>query len=293
MKGYQQELKDFKMEDFKTGTVYLENTLSDLEFRLSNLCCRMQSFLQDWDKYSKYANQINIVTAKHGNMDSVIKSTEILKYEELVKNTSAQFLTAIKILQLSDEDIQRKKFESQLKKWESVASRLKSRIENLNQFDNIYSIEKIEQIVNNIKQQQHQQSGSINSTEEIGLGKIECEERMELLNKLLGSLKSIETKKNSEELEKFSVLHRDIQSMLRSSERDLDDLKILKEISIESENKLHKLNWGTKNVQHRLEGLQGLETKISRNAILVSSFFLVRGRPCMTSQPRGGQRILG
>ena len=81
MKGYQQELKDFKMEDFKTGTVYLENTLSDLEFRLSNLCCRMQSFLQDWDKYSKYANQINIVTAKHGNMDSVIKSTEILKYE--------------------------------------------------------------------------------------------------------------------------------------------------------------------------------------------------------------------
>jgi len=234
----------------------------------------MQWFLQEWDLYTKSADQIDITTAKYEeDTDAVIKTSEILTYEEEVKNTSAQFMTVIKILQLTDEDIQRKKFESQLTNWESVIFRLKSRIENMNQLENIESIQEIEQMMKNIQQQQ--QTGSVSSTEEIGFRISDCEEQIEKLNKLLESLKSVKTKKDSEELETFSALHHDIKSMLRSAERDLDDLKILKEILIESEKELRKLNWETKKVQHQLHQLRVLETKISRNAILVSLLFLL------------------
>ena len=261
--GYEQLLEDLSREREEILPQTTSNEIDDLLRAISNLNLevsrkrtRLESFSEQWKCYTKVMDSVK--TAIHDK--SEMTNTEEVK--ESFERGSKHFEDAINTLKLTDEDDQKSKFEKRRKQLQSFIGKRKSLVEKEPTKREIKTLEKIEEDANEIENPQDDSLFSTN--DEIKSEIKKCKNQLETLDHLSTDLSFVETKRSQEDLEKYSIVRRNIISKMNRHRKVLEQLKMTQDILIDLEAKMDELQSETSEMKIRKEIFDQMDGQLAQ-----------------------------
>jgi hypothetical protein len=262
--GYAQLLEDLSREREEIMPETSSNeideslqTISNLNLEISRTTIRLESFFQQWKSYTKIMNSLKNVI----NKKSEWTETDLEELKSSFETGSQHFSNAISTIKLKDESDQKARFEKRLKQFQSFIEKRQTSTKKERRKRG-ETLETIEEDANEVENPEEDTLFSTNNEIKSEIQK--CENQLETLNQLQVVMKSVETKRTQEDLEKYSIVRRNILSKINRHRCILEKLKMSQDILTELEEKMEKLDSETSELKLKKEIVNRMEDQVSQ-----------------------------
>ena len=242
---------------------FLHDKIAAMESEISNKLASFELFLQEWKLYNIKVHSIKTILEQKEK----VTSKELPQYQDQFKNATFHFENLLSLLKIKDAKLLEDNHENLSKQWELFVNSSKVEKSEEWKLGEIY-LESIEHALS--RQNKNEKAKQFEHEEEAQAEITDLEERITRLKDLLAALKSLEVKKNQEDLENYAKLFKNINKQLATLQSDLDNLKITRGLLSDLDMLMRQISWQISALEERLKLINNLDCNLARKVVKVS-----------------------